>query len=104
MIFFISSWANFKASRKTSSEIRSASPSTITIVSLFPDTTNSIDDSSICSLVGFTIKFSSTFASLTVAIGPFHGISDTINAAEAPTPARTSAGLSPSVVKTVIIT
>ena len=43
-------------------------------------------------------------ANLTVAIGPFHGILDTINAAEAPTPASTSAGFSPSVVKTVIIT
>ena len=50
------------------------------------------------------MKSLSTLANLTVAIGPFQGIFDTINAAEAPTPASTSAGFSPSVVKTVIIT
>ena len=45
-----------------------------------------------------------TLPTLTDAIGPFQGIDDSINAAEAPTPASTSAIFSPSLCKTVIIT
>ena len=50
------------------------------------------------------MKLSSTRATRTVAMGPFQGMLEIISAADAPTPASTSAGFSPSVDSTVIIT
>ena len=58
-----------------------ASPSTITTVSLLPETTNSTSESSISDLVGFIMKSPPTLPTLTVAMGPFQGIEDIINAA-----------------------
>ena len=84
--------------------IRSASPSTITIVWSLPDTTISISDSSICVLVGLTTNSPSSLPTLTVAIGPLNGMSEIISAAEAPTPANVSAIFSPSLDITVMIT
>ena len=54
--------------------------------------------------VGFNTNSLSIWPTLTVAIGPCHGIFDIISAAEAPTPAQVSAIFSPSLWSTVIIT
>ena len=50
------------------------------------------------------MKLSSTWATRTVAMGPFQGMLETISAADAPMPASTSDGFSPSVDSTVMIT
>ena len=76
----------------------------MTMVESFPETIISMSDEAICSRVGFTIKLLSTLPTLTVAIGPAKGISDTIRAAEAPTPASTSAIFSPSLDIAVTMT
>ena len=46
--------------------------------------------------VGFTINFPSTLPTLTSAIGPSKGISEMVNAADAPIAPSTSASFSPS--------
>ena len=53
--------------------------------------------------VGLMMYFPSILPTRTDAIGPFHGIVDVIKAADAPTPASTSAIFSPSLCKTVIM-
>ena len=54
--------------------------------------------------VGFVTNLPSTLPTLTVAIGPLKGISETVRAADAPTPANTSAIFSPSLDIAVIMT
>ena len=92
------------ASINSSSVMSFASPSTITMVCSFPDTIISISESSICDRVGLMTNSPSIRPTRTVAIGPLKGISEIINAADAPKPASVSAIFSPSLDNTVIMT
>ena len=98
------SWATFRASSTVASDASLASPSTMTTVSSLPETINSKSQSSCSVRVGLITILPSSFPTRTEAMGPFQGIVEAISAAEAPTPARTSAIFSPSLCRTVIMT
>ena len=61
------------------------------MASSLPATTISMSLSAVCSMVGLTTNASSTRATRTSAMGPSNGAPASISAADAPTPASTSA-------------
>jgi len=78
----------------------SAPPSTITIESREPETVRSTSENSSCWNVGLRIHAPSTRPTRTAAIGPFHGTTDIVNAAEAAVNPSTSASFSWSADRT----
>ena len=98
----IFSWPNNNASSIISSLTSLASASTILIASLVPATSKLINDLSNCSGVPLTINSPSTNPTLTPAIGPLNGISETHNAKDAPNIAAISGDASWSTDKTVL--
>ena len=98
----IFSWPNNNASNITSSLTSLASASTILIASLVPATSKFIKEFSSCSGVPLTMNSPSTKPTLTPAIGPLKGISETHKASDAPNIAAISGVASWSTDKTVL--
>ena len=98
MIKLITSFAlscpNLTASSICFSDKPDASDSTIKTASAVPATTSSRLELTICSLVGFNIKFPSIIPTFAAATGPIKGIPDIAKAAELAINAKTSGSLS----------
>ena len=84
--------------------ISSAPASIIVIFSCVPATVKRNLLCSLCSAVGFITILSSTYPTLTAAVGPPNGISDIASAAAVPIIAQTSGELSCSTDNTVATT
>ncbi|MBA7588891.1 hypothetical protein ES708_30961 [subsurface metagenome] len=101
---FLLKQANLIASIISASEISSISPSTIRILSLVAPTKRSISASPSSEMPGLILNFPLILPTLTSEIGPPKGISDTLRAAEAASPANESGKISLSAEIRFIVT
>ena len=103
-ISLMASWPNSITARKSSSLIKLASPSTITIESFVPEIIMDKSLSSISVFVGLILSSPFTLPTFIEATGPSHGISEIAKLAEAPIVPKISPLFSPSKDNTVIKT